>query len=242
MFSTRSRWSRQTKWRPALRVSAPGSRCDSHRTWKPLQMPSTGSPARAAGISSSIERREPGDRAAAQVVAVGEAAGQDDGVDSLRSGSACHSGHRFAAGETHRARGVPVVERAGEGDDAHAGSTHGSSFPSTNEHRADVSHTDVGLRRYSQAIRSRGRSRAECPIAQLTRRIGSAGRRQHRASASHAGARAIRGSDAQATPGGPRRRSIGGPARRGEHAIVEDMRPRPSRVACAGARSVPRRA
>ena len=54
MFSTRSRWSRQTKCRPALRVSAPGSRCASHSTWKPLQMPSTGSPARAAATSSAI--------------------------------------------------------------------------------------------------------------------------------------------------------------------------------------------
>ena len=39
---------------PLLRVSAPGSSCASHRIWKPLQMPSTGSPALAAGISSAI--------------------------------------------------------------------------------------------------------------------------------------------------------------------------------------------
>jgi hypothetical protein len=43
-----------TNLRPTLRVSAPGSRCASHRIWKPLQMPSTGSPARAAGTSSLI--------------------------------------------------------------------------------------------------------------------------------------------------------------------------------------------
>ena len=49
--------SRTLAWmnrRPAFLVSAPGSRCASQRIWKPLQMPSTGSPARAAGISSAI--------------------------------------------------------------------------------------------------------------------------------------------------------------------------------------------
>ncbi len=46
--------SRVTNRSPALRVSAPGSRCASQRIWKPLQMPSTGRPARAAGISSVI--------------------------------------------------------------------------------------------------------------------------------------------------------------------------------------------
>ena len=42
------------KRRLAFLVSAPGSRCASHRIWKPLQMPSTGSPAFAAGMSSAI--------------------------------------------------------------------------------------------------------------------------------------------------------------------------------------------
>ena len=49
--------SRTSAWmnrRPAFLVSAPGSRCASQRIWKPLQMPSTGSPALAAGISSPI--------------------------------------------------------------------------------------------------------------------------------------------------------------------------------------------
>ncbi len=50
--STRSFWSRQTKVRTSLRISAPGSRCDSHSTWKPLQMPSTGSPWFAASMTS----------------------------------------------------------------------------------------------------------------------------------------------------------------------------------------------
>ena len=45
--STRSRWSRQTKCRPPLRSSAPGSRPASQRIWKPLQMPSTRPPASA---------------------------------------------------------------------------------------------------------------------------------------------------------------------------------------------------
>ena len=60
LFSIRSRWSRQTNLRWSLRISAPGSRCDSHRIWKPLQMPSTGIPRPAASTTSVItgENRE----------------------------------------------------------------------------------------------------------------------------------------------------------------------------------------
>ena len=54
LFSMRSRWSRQTNLRWSLRISAPGSRCDSQRIWKPLQMPSTGSPRPAAATTSVI--------------------------------------------------------------------------------------------------------------------------------------------------------------------------------------------
>ena len=53
-FSMTSRWSRQPNLRWSLRISAPGSRCDSHRIWKPLQMPSTGSPRPAAATTSVI--------------------------------------------------------------------------------------------------------------------------------------------------------------------------------------------
>ena len=49
MLSTRICTGLLMKRRPALRVSAPGSRCASHRIWKPLQIPSTGKPAFAAG-------------------------------------------------------------------------------------------------------------------------------------------------------------------------------------------------
>jgi len=54
MDSTRSFWSRQTKVRRSLRISAPGSRWASHSTWNPLQMPSTGMPFAAAAITSPI--------------------------------------------------------------------------------------------------------------------------------------------------------------------------------------------
>ena len=47
-------WSRQTNVRWSLRTSAPGSRCDSHSTWKPLQMPSTGRPA-----AGRVDQRAP---------------------------------------------------------------------------------------------------------------------------------------------------------------------------------------
>ena len=60
VFSMRSRWSRQTNFIFSLRTSAPGSRCDSQRIWKPLQMPSTGRPFPAPATISVIsgENRE----------------------------------------------------------------------------------------------------------------------------------------------------------------------------------------
>ena len=54
MFSMRSCWSRHTNFLWSLRISAPGSRWDSHRIWKPLQMPSTGIPPFAASTTSVI--------------------------------------------------------------------------------------------------------------------------------------------------------------------------------------------
>ena len=77
-------------------------------------MPSTGSPSFAAAITDVHDRREPGDRAAAQVVAVGEAAGQDDRVDAVQIGIAVPQRDGFAAGHSHRARRVAVVEAARE--------------------------------------------------------------------------------------------------------------------------------
>ena len=58
--STRSPTSRHTNRRPWLRTSAPGSRPASQRIWKPLQMPSTGIPARPASTTGPIT----GERAA----------------------------------------------------------------------------------------------------------------------------------------------------------------------------------
>ena len=45
--STRTGAIVQRKLRPRLRISAPGSRPDSQRIWKPLQMPITSPPSRA---------------------------------------------------------------------------------------------------------------------------------------------------------------------------------------------------
>ena len=53
-FSTRRTCSVQMNFRWSLRISAPGSRCDSQRIWNPLQIPRTGRPPRAAGTSSSM--------------------------------------------------------------------------------------------------------------------------------------------------------------------------------------------
>ena len=45
---------RQTNRSASFGSSAPGSRPASHRTWKPLQMPSTGPPSRANSATASI--------------------------------------------------------------------------------------------------------------------------------------------------------------------------------------------
>ena len=117
LFSIAIRWSRQPNLRWSLRISAPGSRWDSHRIWKPLQMPSTGMPAAGRVDDLGHHRREAGDRAAAQVVAVGEPAGQHDRVDALEVVVAVPEGDGLGPAEAHGATGVDVVERTGEGDD-----------------------------------------------------------------------------------------------------------------------------
>ena len=55
-------------------------------TWKPLQIPTTGPPAARVLGDRVHHRREPGDGAGAQVVAVGEAARHDDRVDAAHGG------------------------------------------------------------------------------------------------------------------------------------------------------------
>ena len=116
-FSTLSVWSRQTNVRWSLRIRAPGSRCDSHRIWKPLQMPSTGMPPLAAAMTSVMTGAKRAIAPAAQVVAVGEAARQDDRVDALEVVVAVPQRDRLAAGDAYGALRVDVVERAREGDD-----------------------------------------------------------------------------------------------------------------------------
>ena len=101
-----------------MRSSAPGSRPASHRIWKPLQMPSTGMPCRAARSNGLHHGRLRGDRARAQVVAVGEAARHHDRVDAAQVVVGVPQRDRLGAGIPHRARRVDVVEGAGKGEDA----------------------------------------------------------------------------------------------------------------------------
>ena len=72
-----------------FRSIAPGSRPASSRTWNPLQMPSTGPPAAANACDLLHDGREPRDRTGAQVVAVREPAGQNDGVGALEARCPC---------------------------------------------------------------------------------------------------------------------------------------------------------
>src|SRR5665648_403396 len=61
---------------------------------------------------------EPADRARAQVVPVGEPAGQHDGVHPVQVVVGVPEGDRGGARQPHGPCGVPVVEAAGEGHDA----------------------------------------------------------------------------------------------------------------------------
>ncbi|GAA1647268.1 hypothetical protein GCM10009790_30540 [Georgenia ruanii] len=84
-----------------------------------------GQPALSGRHDLAHHRREPGDRAAAQVVAVGEATGQDDGVDAAQVRVGVPQGDRLGAGEADGPLGVAVVQGAGEGDDADPGAAGG---------------------------------------------------------------------------------------------------------------------
>ncbi len=57
-------------------------------TWKPLQMPTTAPPSSAKLRDGGHDRRESGDGAGAEIVAVGEPAGNDDRVDVAEGGVA----------------------------------------------------------------------------------------------------------------------------------------------------------
>jgi hypothetical protein len=72
------------------------------------------------GDDVAHQRRARGDRAGPQVVAVREAAGEDDGVDVLQVVVGVPERDRLPAGQAHGPRGVDVVEGAGEGDDPDA--------------------------------------------------------------------------------------------------------------------------
>ena len=102
-------------------MSAPGSRPASQSTWKPLQMPSTGMPSLRPRDDVLHQGRAGRDGAGAQVVAVGEAAGEDDGVDVLEVVVGVPERDGFTPGQAHRAGGVDVVQgaREGENTDAH---------------------------------------------------------------------------------------------------------------------------
>ena len=120
-FSTRRRWSRRTNCWCALRISPPGSRCASTSIWKPLQMPRIGMPFGRGILHLRHDRRERGDRARTQVVAVAEAAGQHERVDAVEVVRAVPERDRLGAGDADRALRVAVVERTGEGDDPDRG-------------------------------------------------------------------------------------------------------------------------
>ena len=115
--STRTRTCSQWNFRSRLRSIAPGSSPASSRIWKPLQMPSTGPPGRGELGDRRHDRREPGDRAGAQVVAVREAAGQDHDVGAARGSSPCARRTRASWPSTCLRGVVGVVIAVGSGKD-----------------------------------------------------------------------------------------------------------------------------
>src|SRR5450830_580342 len=73
----------------------------------------------ARGVDKGVHHGgEPADRARAQVVAVGEPAREDDGVDPVQVVVGVPEGDRGGARQPHGPCRVPVVEAAREGDDA----------------------------------------------------------------------------------------------------------------------------
>ena len=108
---------RQTKRRPSLGSSAPGSRPASQQTWKPLQMPNTRPPSRANSATASITGAKRATAPGAQVVAVGEAARHDHGVDAAQVALGVPQQHRLS--DPRRGElGIDLVAGAGEADDA----------------------------------------------------------------------------------------------------------------------------
>src|SRR5690606_11381947 len=77
------------------------------------------------------DRRECGDRTRAQVVAVAEAAREDQCVDTLEVVRAVPQRDGLGARELDRPLRVAVVQRAGEGDDPDAGGHSATSMPTT---------------------------------------------------------------------------------------------------------------
>ena len=90
-------------------------------TWKPLQMPTTGPPSSANFGDRRHDRREPGDGAGPEVVAVGEAAGDDHRVDIADRAVAVPQQSGLAAEVGDGLDHVLLAVRTREEDDADFG-------------------------------------------------------------------------------------------------------------------------
>ena len=118
LVSTLRCTSEQTNFRWALRISTPGSRPASAAIWKPLQIASTGTPCAGAALDLGHHRRLRRHGAAAQVVAVGEAARHHDQVGLREVAVAVPDHLRLAAGDQlDRLRDVAFAIGAGEDQD-----------------------------------------------------------------------------------------------------------------------------
>ena len=110
---------------PRLRSSAPGTSPASARTWNPLQIPSTSPPSSANAATERITGVNRAITPGPQVVAVGEAARQDDRRDAIERRLLVPQRHGLGAGPLQRVERVAVAVAPREDDDAdphaHAG-------------------------------------------------------------------------------------------------------------------------
>ena len=111
---------------PAFFCSAPGSRPASVRTWKPLQMPTTGPAGRGEAAIESMTGEKRAIAPGAEVVAVGEPARHHHRVDAAEVASACQSRSVEPPRCYDRALDVELAVRARELHDSDRSVTPGT--------------------------------------------------------------------------------------------------------------------
>ncbi len=186
MVATSSSTGLQMNFRPALLSTAPGSSPASVRIWKPLQMPSTATPGGGPPEHLGHDRGARRDRAAAQVVAVSEAARQHDQVEPRQLGRRrARRARRRAPAAASATADVAIAVGAREGDDPARKRSTPQAGSVVEGHRIGLDHRigkqllahrpDLGFRRGAVGS-GRARARSACPDGPSRRPRSRAGR------------------------------------------------------------------